>query len=193
MLTRDTIHEQIKQGNVEVSEGGILLPAVGGRAVGMYMGSHNEGPWENFFNAITLEFVDYMFQASINNDTRFAQWYMTLFGPGVTPVEGWTAASFAALAVENDDPANGYVSTTRPAVSFDPSDQGLIANAANAVRFTFASTGPTIEVGGVAIMSDAVRGGSAGIMASAANLNNTRQFEDGDTYDVIYGLRITST
>jgi len=174
---------------IQLNDGGILMPD-GGVARGTYFASHNEGPWEPIFNSLTKEYLTYLLNSGMRGSpAALTSWYMTLFGVGQNPTDDWTAASFAALDAENESTAEGYVNPTRPVWTPGVAVDGLIANSADPVRFTFA-TASSVNIGGIAILSSDVRGGSAGVLASAANLNNSRQFEDGDTYDVVYRLRL---
>lgn len=181
----------IDRGHVEETESGILIPAVGALAVGEYTHRKNNEPWAVDYNKVTVEFINYMLEAGLRDGTQEANWYMTLFGTGETPDTEWTASSFASLDVENTDDSNGYTSATRPEWLPGASASGQVSNTDAPVSFSFATSGG-VTIGGIAILSSEVRGGSDGILASAANLSNSRLFEDGDTYDVTYRLRFVT-
>lgn len=189
MIDRKLLLKELDAGRFEQTESGVLIPAVKAKPVGEYFGSHNGGPFEQFFNTMTNEFFTYVLNAALTgNDIPITQWYMTLFGIAQTPSEEWTAASFAALNTENTSTTEGYDSPTRPAFAVDEAVDAMASNSTVATRFTFA-TATDVTIGGAAILSSDVRGGSNGVLASAANLPNSRTFENGDTYDLIYRLR----
>lgn len=187
-MSKVSVLDAIKAGDFERTESGVIVPNMEVKAYGDYFHRKNGGPWEVDSNTVTEEFINYMLEAAINGGTPISSWYMTLFGVGQSPSEDWTASSFASLGTENTDPTEGYVSATRPLWDTDAAADGAVLNDTTATRFTFATTG-SITIGGIALLSSDERGGSSGILASASKLNNSRLFEDGDTYDVIYRLR----
>lgn len=182
------VADAIKAGDFERTGSGILVPGGELKGFGEYFHRKNSEAWALDTNVVTEQFVDYMLDVAINGAVPISAWYMTLFGVGQTPTDQWTAATFAALGTENTNPAEGYVSATRPLWDTDGAMDGAVLNGNTATRFTFATTG-SITLGGIALLSSNERGGSSGILASASSLNNSRLFEDGDTYDVIYRLR----
>lgn len=191
MIDSRKLLKELEAGRFEKTEAGVFIPAVSGLATGEYQGSHNGGPFESFFNTMTEEFFTYALEAALGGGTPLTQWYMTLYGTAQTPSDEWTAASFAALNTENVSTTEGYESSTRPAYTLDAAVNGMISNAGTPVRFTFA-TQSLVSIGGAAVLSSDVRGGSAGVLASAANLPSSRQFENGDTYDLIYRMRFVA-
>lgn len=184
--------EQLKE-PLALSDGGVLVPErlMKGQvaAVGEYIHRKNGGAWTTDRNTVTIEWLNYLLETGHRNGTKFTSWYMTLFGTGQTPSDDWTASSFASLNTENTSETEGYINSTRPQWSPGAASNGQFDNTSSPVTFTFA-TSDTVTIGGIALLSDNTRGGSAGVLASATNLASSRDFQDGDTYEVVYRLRL---
>jgi len=180
-----------------LSDGGVLVPErlMKGQvvAVGEYFHRHNRagvnGPWVCDRNVVTNEWFNHILEVAFRSGTQLTNWYMTLYGTGFTPADSETASSFGASGAELTSETDGYVNTTRPAWSPDAASGGQLDNTGSVVTFTFA-TPDDVNVVGIAILSDNTKGGSSGKLASATNLASTRTFLDGDTYDVVYRIRL---
>lgn len=187
------ILDELNRGRCEQTEAGLLIPLAGVGdvlAIGEYTHRKNGGPWEIDWNTVTTEWLNYILETGMRGGTAQTAWYMALFGTGYTPTAGLTAATFAATAGENTSLTEGYTSATRPTFTMGAAATGQVNNTAAPVTFTFASA-TTVDIGGIAIISENTRGGTTGVLASATQLSNARTFEDADTYEVTYRLRFT--
>lgn len=184
------ILDELDRGRCEQTESGLLIPNAGVLAFGEYTHRQNGGPWEVDTNTVTTEWLNYMLETGMRGGVAQTSWYMALAAPGAVPAAGWTAAAFATTANENTSTTEGYTNATRPAFTMGAAATGQVNNTAAPVTFTFA-TATTVDIGIIAIISDNVRGGTTGVLASATALSNTRTFEDADTYEVTYRLRFT--
>lgn len=193
MIDKTRLIRELDAERFEQTESGVLFSALGAVGTGEYVHRKNEGAWVVDQNTMTVEYLTYLLNAGMNGaPAAITSWFMTLFGTGQLPSDEWTANSFAALNTENVNASEGYTSVDRPAFQLGTAADGIISNSANPTRFTFASADPQnpVQIGGIATLSSNNRGGSSGILVSASNLSTTREFTDGDTYDVIYRLRL---
>jgi hypothetical protein len=67
-----------------------------------------------------------------------------------------------------------------------------VNNNSSAASFTIA-TATTLVVNGVGMLSTAAKGDATGKLLSAARLPSARSFANTDSYDVKYGITLTST
>ena len=122
-----------------------------------------------------------------------AGWYLALYSGAVTPAANWTAANFAANATEITSLTEGYSEATRPQwVKAAAAANGSIDNVGTEAEFTIVCT-TSINVNGVGCLSSNARGGTTGILASAARYALTRTLQNGDDYQVGWRTTFTST
>jgi hypothetical protein len=114
-----------------------------------------------------------------------ATWFIGLYGTGVSnnPAAGDTMASHAGWTE-----VTAYSQATRPAASFGAAttaDPSVISNSGSVAVF---SINGTTTVGGAFLTSDNTKGGTTGILFSAADFESPgdRAVVSGDTLNVTY-------
>ena len=114
-----------------------------------------------------------------------AAWYIGLYGAAAsnTPAAGDTMALHAGWTE-----VTAYSQSTRPACSFGAAttaDPSVIDNSASTATFTINGT---VTVGGAFLTSDNTKGGTSGILFSAADFQSPgdRSVVSGDTLNVTY-------
>lgn len=114
-----------------------------------------------------------------------ATWYIGLYGAASSnnPAAGDTAASHAGWTEVTD-----YSQSTRPACTFGTAttaDPSVISNSASPAVF---SINATVTVGGAFLISNNTKGGTTGILFSAADFAapGDRSVVNGDTVNVTY-------
>jgi len=114
-----------------------------------------------------------------------ATWYVGLYGPASTndPAAGDTMASHAGWTEVTD-----YSQAARPDCSFGAAttaDPSVITNSSSPASF---SINDTVTVGGAFLTSDNTKGGTTGILFSAADFQapGDRAVVSGDTVSVTY-------
>ena len=120
-----------------------------------------------------------------------AGWYLGLFANAINPASTWTGANVAATAGEITSQSEGYSQATRPQFTPNASTGGAIDNVGQEAAFSIVATG-TVNVEGAFLVSDNARGGTAGVLASAARYAATRVLQNGDNYKVGYRVTLTS-
>ena len=114
-----------------------------------------------------------------------AAWYLGLYGAASSnnPAAGDTMASHAGWTEVTD-----YSQSTRPAATFGSAtvaDPSVIDNSGSVAVF---SINNTVTVGGAFLTSDDTKGGTSGILFSAADFQSPgdRNVVSGDTLNVTY-------
>lgn len=114
-----------------------------------------------------------------------AAWYLGLYGAAAsnTPAASDTMSSHAGWTEET-----GYSQSTRPACSFGSAtaaDPSVITNSGSPATF---SINATATIGGAFLTSDNTKGGTSGILFSAADFGSPgdRSVVSGDTLTVTY-------
>lgn len=114
-----------------------------------------------------------------------AAWFIGLYGAAASnnPAAGDTAASHAGWTE-----VTAYSQTTRPAATFGvatTADPSVISNAASPATY---SINGTTTVGGAFLISNNTKGGTTGVLFSAADFQSPgdRSVVNGDTLTVTY-------
>jgi hypothetical protein len=114
-----------------------------------------------------------------------AAWYIGLYGAAASnnPAAGDTAASHAGWTE-----VTTYSNATRPAATFGTAttaDPSVISNSGSPASF---SINGTTTVGGAFLISNSTKGGTTGILFSAADFSSPgdRSVASGDTLNVTY-------
>ena len=114
-----------------------------------------------------------------------ATWYLGLYGAAAsnTPAAGDTAASHSGWTE-----ITPYSNSTRPAATFaaaSTADPSVITNAASPAVY---NVNATATVGGAFLISNDTKGGTTGILFSAADFSapGDRNVSSGDTITVTY-------
>lgn len=135
-----------------------------------------------------------MSQTYFNGAAYTAAWYLGLYGAGASnnPAAGDTMGSHAGWTE-----FTGYSAATRPAAVFaaaTTANPSVTTNAASPALLTINVTGPEI-IGGAFLCSDSTKGGSAGVLFSAADFltPGDRTVYLGDVLQLFYEHRLTAT
>jgi hypothetical protein len=174
----------LRDDRFDVSEGGVvLMGAVRAQGVfdeyvnGVLVASHTN-------RVVDQGFVDIL-NTYFHTTNKKAGFYVALFAGAVTPAANWTAASFPATASEITSGSEGYTQSTRPVFTVAAAATPQIDNYASKAAFTIA-TASTLNVNGAAILSEPTKGSTSGVLVAAARYANTRQLQNGDSYEVGY-------
>jgi hypothetical protein len=171
-------------------ESGIYFPAQRVIAQGVYRTRVNGGAWEDTPNLVPTEGLTYL-MSLLGAGSKLPNWYVALYAGAITPVSTWTASNFAANATEITSGTEGYTEANRVAWVPGTAAAGAIDSNASPATFTIA-TATTLAVNGVAMLSASAKGATSGVLVSAARFGATRNFVASDTFDVKYGLSLTS-
>ena len=172
-------------------DGVILFPKAHAQLSGIYGLQVNDGPIEQSPNLLPDQGIFHMLDVTFHQTTPVATWYLALYGGNYTPTAGLTAANFATTALENTNTAEGYTETTRREW-VEGAATGSGANNLNSpALFTFA-TATSVNIHGAALLSNNVRGTTAGILMSATKFPTVRNFQNGDTFSLTYQVALTS-
>lgn len=120
--------------------------------------------------------------------------YLALYANAVNPAANWTASNVASTSGEITSTSQGYTQATRP--QFTPNAAGAtvsgsIDNVGQEAVFTINGTGP-VNIEGVFLITNNTRGGTTGVLLSAARYPSTRVLQDDDDYRLGYRVTITS-
>jgi len=136
-------------------------------------------------NVITLEGQLYLLSVGLAGATAQAAWYLALWQNAVTPTEAWSAASFPTDATENTSTTEGYTGTRQVWTPDTPLAEPM-KNAASPAVFNMV-TASSLTTQGAALLSTATRGGTSGILMSAAPFQGgPRTHYNGDAFSVVY-------
>lgn len=118
-----------------------------------------------------------------------AAWYLGLYGSGATnsPAAGDTMASHAGWTE-----VTAYSQATRPACTFGTPTTANPSVATNSASPATFSINGTTTVGGAFLVSNSTKGGTTGILYSAADFSapGDRSVVSGDTLSVTYTLSL---
>jgi hypothetical protein len=171
------------------TKGGVLMPASGLALGGRYTGQIiRAGEVIDEFECQNLcvdEGLNSLLNIQFNGATQLVNWYMGLFEGNYTPVAGLTAATVAANATET----TAYNETTRRQFVPVASTAKSIANSVTAGTFTF-NAGKTIY--GAFMISDSTKGGTAGVLFSAAKFATAKVVASADQLLLTYTLNASS-
>jgi len=170
---------------------GLVFPKMGVLISGVYHHSVNgqdEQADKNLLpDAAILSILDVYF----GDAAKINAWYLALYAGAVSPAANWTAANFAANATEITSNTEGYTELTRPQWVPSAAASGAKNNLTQKAKFTIA-TASSLTVNGAALLSSNVKGGTGGVLASAARFANPRTLFNDDTFEVGYTVTLTS-
>lgn len=173
----------------EKTAGGVLMPVQGIQGKGSYHGKiiRADGGIEefDFDNLCVDEGLNSLLNIQFDAATQITAWYMGLFEGNYTPVAGLTAATVASAATET----TAYNETTRRAFSPAAASAKSITNSASAATFTFNAT-KTLY--GAFLISDNTKGGTSGVLFSAAKFPTTKSVSSGDQLLLTYTFTASS-
>lgn len=136
-------------------------------------------------NVVTSEGQLYLLSAGLAGGIAEANWYLALWANAVTPSESWTAANFSTEAGEITSTSEGYTGDRKVWTPDTPLVEPMSNTAAPAMFNIVSAT--SILIQGPALLSSLVRGGTAGILLSAAPFEGgSRTQYNGDAFRVVY-------
>lgn len=172
--------------------GGVLFVRAAAVAEGGYLHDVN-GADERFDpNLLPDQGLIYLLAAGLNNATRSAVWYLSLYAANYTPLPGLTAANYPATANEITSNTEGYTEATRPVWTPTAPTTPMIDNLANRAAFTIA-TASSLTVNGAALLSDPTKGAVTGTLVSATKFSAARTLFNTDVFNLAYRVQMTST
>lgn len=183
----------IRNGDYELTEGGVLIHSAILAHAGRYYDSINGAPMQFAGeNLIPAEGIAHVLNTVWGAEAKQATWYIALFSGNVTPAPTWTAANFAANATEITSLTEGYSQTTRPEFVDAAASGGVLGNLASRAVFTIVCS-TTLNIYGAGLLSSNVRGGTSGILSSASRYASVRTVSNGDSYEVGYEVELTDS
>ena len=129
---------------------------------------------------------DYVMAAAFLTGSQFGSWYLSIYSGAYTPQLTDTAATYPANATEI---TTAYSEASRPALVPDAPGSGSYTNVGSPAVFTFTAT-TTVRGGG--LHSNAVKGGTTGILASIVAAPTPKTVNAGETLQVIAGVALAS-
>lgn len=140
---------------------------------------------ERVHNIIPSAGWDYFLSAALAGGSRYTSWYIGLYQNAYAPVSTETMATLAANGSENID----YTETTREIFTADAISGGLFTNYDNPAEFNFTSS-ETLRGG--FICSDSTKGGTSGLLLSAAQFSSPKSVVSGEALVVKAGIQLIS-
>jgi len=167
----------------EVSDEGIEFPRAKVMILGEYEDAYGVTP-----NLVPTEGLNHILMVALSNTAKLNNFYLALYSGSYTPVAGLTAASFPSTATEITSGTEGYSDATRPAWTPAAAASGQIDSYASKATFTIA-TATQVTIRGAALLSEATKGSTAGVLISAARFAQDRVEYDGNSYGLGYRVR----
>jgi hypothetical protein len=182
----------LRNNQFEVAENGsVLFPRAAAIAQGGYFHDVN-GADERFDpNLLPDEGLIYLLSVGLNNGTKLATWYLSLYAANYTPLAALTAASYPATASEITSGTEGYTEATRPVWTPTAPTTPLIDNLASKAAFTIA-TASSLAVYGAALTSESAKGAVTGKLISATKFAAVRTLYNTDVFNLAYRVQLTS-
>jgi hypothetical protein len=175
----------------QTEDGGLFFPAQHVFANGTYQTRTNGGEWDVHPNLLPTEGLTYLLSL-LGAGSKLTAWYIGLYSGAVSPANGWTGATVASTATEITSNTEGYSQSTRRTWTPGTAAAAAIDNNASAASFTIATAG-TITANGLFMISDATKGGTTGTLISATRFGSAKTFSNTDSFDVKYGVSLTSS
>lgn len=141
---------------------------------------------EEVHNIIPTEAQNYFITSSLTGGTRYSTWYVGIYENNYTPVAGDTMTTFAASAGE----VTTYSEAARPTFTPGSVASGLVTNYDSPAEFTL-SADKTVRGGFIA--SSSTKGGTSGLLLSAALFSSSRSVLTGEGLRVKAGMQLASS
>lgn len=167
----------------EVSDTGIEFPKASVMLFGEYEDKYGITP-----NLITTEGLNHILSVALRDGSKLSNFYLALYSGNYTPTAALTAATFAATATEIVSGTEGYSNATRPQWSPTAPAGGQIDNYTAKAEFNIV-TASQVTIYGAALLSDAVKGSTSGVLISAARFASSRTEYNGNVYGLGYRVR----
>lgn len=190
MLDRDIIrHAREFKGYIdnhqyEVSDTGIEFPKAKVAIFGEYEDNYGRTP-----NLVPTQGLNHILMVALSNTAKLNNFYLALYSGNYTPTAALTAANFAATATEIVSGTEGYSDATRPGWTPTITAAGVMDNYAAKATFNIV-TATSLTIRGAALLSDAVKGSTSGVLISAAKFASDRIEYNGNEYNL--GYRVTA-
>lgn len=181
----------IRSHRYEVSDEGILFPTAGAMIQGEYFFDTNDGERPGSQrNTVPVQTLNYFLETGLRGGAAASQFYLALYSGAYTPASTLTAALFPAAATEITSATEGYTEGTRRPWMPEAAVGGTMANMANRAAFTIA-TASEVTIRGAALLSDSVKGGTNGVIASIVRFASDRKEAAGDVFNLAFRVRIS--
>lgn len=142
-----------------------------GRVLSVERGLHNLTPTEG---------LNYLLSIGAAGGSQIATWFCGIFEGDYTPLAASVMSTFPGLATES----TAYTEATRPEWVEAAPAAGVITNSANKAVFTINATKTFY---GAFLSSSAVKGGTSGVLLSAARFSTSKAMASGEI------LRVTGS
>lgn len=182
----------LRNGAFEQTPEGILFPRARAMITGAYIHDVNGEDEQIDPNLITDQGLMYFLSVGLNNGTKLATWYLSLYAAAYTPLAALTAASYPATASEITSGTEGYTEAARPTWVCSAPSGNIIDNVASKAAFTIA-TASSLTVNGAALTSDATKGAVTGTLVSATKFAAARTLYNTDIFNLAYRVQLTSS
>lgn len=178
----------IRNGEYEITDEGIYIPASGILAGGVMESWVNDGDqYSKDHNIVPLQGLDYLIGSSILGTTPITSWYLAPFEGNVTPAAGWTAANFVATATEFQD----YDEAARQAWAAVDSGSQSVDNVAAPAAIT--CNADNSDVYGAAITSISGKGAVTGTLLAAVRFTNApKAIDNTDVLNLRYTFAVAT-
>ena len=134
-------------------------------------------------NIVPNEGLNHILDVAFSNGSPTTAFFVGLFKNNYTPVAGDTMATFPATANES---TTDFSQATRPAWVEAGAASQSITNSASPASFTF--TAPSTVIQGAFLSTSSVKGGTSGLLMSAARFASSRTLLAGDTLNIVYTM-----
>lgn len=177
--------------NYEKTDDGIYFPSMRAAASGMYVHDVNGMDERMDANLVVDQGLTYLLGAGLGNTPKITSWYLALFGGAVNPAANWTAANFAQNASEIISATEGYGENTRPIFTPGDAAANAIDNVATKAAFTIV-TAAQLNVTGAGLLSNNIKGSTAGVLTSATRFSSARVLSNGDVFNLGYRVQLAA-
>lgn len=141
---------------------------------------------ETVHNLVPTEGLNHILNVALRANSPTANWYIALFEGNYTPVAGLTAATFPSAATE----CTAYDESNRVLWVPATASGGVVTNSASKATFTMNATK---TVYGIAMTSLLTKGGTTGVLVSAARFSSSKSVYDDDLLQVTSSITMTSS
>lgn len=179
----------VEAGQYETDNGAILFPKAGIIAQGEYFHTVNGKDLQVSPNLLPDQGLNYLVNVGFHTLAKVNNWYLALFASNVEPAANWTAAAFPATASEIVSATEGYTGANRPRFESTASNGKSVDNLTGGEAAFEIVTATQLTVTGAALLSDQLKGSTAGVLASATKFPTARVLLNGDTFEL--GYRVT--
>lgn len=162
------------------------------KAHGQYRMRINGGDWVYSDNIVTTQGLELLLNIALGGTSKISNFYLGLFSGSATPAANWTAANFASNASEIISQTEGFAGVNRPAWTPSAASGSTINNFSSEASITII-TSSSLNINGVALLTQQARGATTGSLISATKYPVTRVVQNGDILDIGYQLTLSST